>query len=821
MWTNPNGTTPSIVQVDFGPWGENMPGYGEMYCCPTSLVMQLYYLGANGFTQLAPATYDGESNPKGAAANLDRVIAGLIGTTATGGTGFGMNAGVAAYLSACGIAPDQYMTATSPNPDLASLAAALEPNIAQSPEFISMTVFWVAWYSGTPPNQLSQAGGHTLAPLMIDPSDSTKLILNNAFPSSFEKVPNEPGENPQTVAITPVPASWELGLTYPAQDYSQVVSGNEGSNGAYAILTGMQYWWISPEALPSSASYAPSPWQIASPHTLDTNGGALTVIAPLVGAGGLVKTGLGLVVLTAANGLTGANVVGRGALSSTVKSGAPFGTGAISLTGGGSLAVASGGALSIASGPGAVFEIGEGAALVINGAAAATVTIGNDASASSLQRLARGTLLIAPGAGLQALGGAQQVTIASGAPPIANGAVAPFILGKDTDASGGFLAYGDDGFTPAATLSSANTGINSAPTDALYQVVDAQIISAGGTVKLAALEVDEGGSIGGGAGTNLLVGDQSAGSVGGVILNGGSIDSGTLAFGAAESAIYVSGAGGTISSAITGGDLTSFGPGALTLTGAGSLSGSVVVNAGKLVMASSVASAAGDAPIFVNADASLEAAGLIAGRVNLGNAATLLLSDGALTGGLSSMADLAPPAPPALLRGSGVVGGQVTYGGAIQSGPAAGLITFANDVTIAGSASFTWTPQSLVDNSNSAPGLGWNGLVFQTTQSDVGTKEEHVTFYLDFTRVGSDPDGGDRFWKNSHQWTLFNFAANDGSCYWSYGNFDYVRGSFSLNWDGWDVCLFWTPASTPQSWAERQRSAAAARAAPPPGRPGG
>lgn len=157
--------------------------------------------------------------------------------------------------------------------------------------------------------------------------------------------------------------------------------------------------------------------------------------------------------------------------------------------------------------------------------------------------------------------------------------------------------------------------------------------------------------------------------------------------------------------------------------------------------------------------------------------------------------------------------------GIVRSGPTAGLLTFTNDVTISGNASFYWTPQSLVDNSNSGPGKGWNGLVFETTQSNVGANGQYVSFYLDFTRVGSDPDGGDPFWSKPHQWTLFNFAAKGGSCWWSPGNFTYARGNFGLKWDGWTVCLAWAPAKAAQSLAERRRTEAAARAAPQHGRP--
>ena len=117
MWKNPMQATPSIIQVDFGAYGQNLPGDGEMYCAPTSVVMGLYYLSANGFTQLAPATYGGQEDQ--AAINFERVIAGLMGTTAIGGTGGGFVSGVVTYLSACGLSPDQYTVNTVAWPDFA------------------------------------------------------------------------------------------------------------------------------------------------------------------------------------------------------------------------------------------------------------------------------------------------------------------------------------------------------------------------------------------------------------------------------------------------------------------------------------------------------------------------------------------------------------------------------------------------------------------------------------------------------------------------------------------------------------------------------
>ncbi len=104
-WLKSHQPTPSIIQVLFGPWGENIPGDGLQYCGPTATLMAIYYLYNNGFTQLAPAPYGGPDDPN--ATNLELVLGGLMQTSSAGGTGGGMAGGVAAYLSACGISPSQ------------------------------------------------------------------------------------------------------------------------------------------------------------------------------------------------------------------------------------------------------------------------------------------------------------------------------------------------------------------------------------------------------------------------------------------------------------------------------------------------------------------------------------------------------------------------------------------------------------------------------------------------------------------------------------------------------------------------------------------
>jgi len=310
MWKNPVSATPSIVQVDFGAYGQNLPGDGEMYCGPTSLLMGLYYLSANGFTQLAPAIYGGQEDP--AATNLERVIAGLMGCTPTGGTsGDGMLAGMVNYLSACGIAPDQYAVNNNDSPDFACIAGQIAPNVSQSPSGpIALTCFSVGWFSRSSSTDTTfvNGGGHVLAPLVaqmvvsplpplppVTPIDL--IILNNAYPAAFADVPNLPSKNPQMVVIAPVPAGWTLpNMPLPSQSYSQVLTSTLGGEDV-AVLWGAIAWTISATARPDSPSYQPSAWVLTDQVTLDTNGGNLTVVAPLSGSGGLCKAGDGVLLL--------------------------------------------------------------------------------------------------------------------------------------------------------------------------------------------------------------------------------------------------------------------------------------------------------------------------------------------------------------------------------------------------------------------------------------------------------------------------------------------------------------------------------------------
>ncbi len=821
MWKNPVTTTPSILQLDFGPWGQDLPGDGAMYCAPTSMTMGLYWLYRNGFTQLAPADFTDQDDKE--TINLETVIAGLVGASTAAGTFVdGVAYGIATYLSARGIAPSQYTTTGTDTPDVAWLTTHLAPNFLADPQDIVLSNFAVGWFwrATSTSTSFSGGGGHVLVPLDPSPPSAGCVTLNNPDPSTFLDAPND---NPQAVQIAAVPAGWTLpGLAQPSQDYTQVITPILGDTEV-AILWGAQAWAISRSALPS-AGHRPQPWEIVPGQAIDTNGGTLTVIAPVTGAGGFAKVGAGSLLLTGTNQSTGANSVAGGILASTQTSGTPFGDGAVTLSGGTLLLSANGvsAKVAIASGPGATFTTAAGGGVLkLDGSSSCVATIGGntDGATPNIVRTAAGTLVVAPGAGIGQLGTSQQVIVqGSGAnlPAVSNGIMAPYLIGIDSDAvsSGSFLDYASAGLVPATVTPSSTVPIGRATSTMIYEVVDQQTIDDGATVQVAALEID-GGTVLGPTGT-LQVGSQQAGDVAGVVLNGGDVAVATLSFGASEGLLYVA-VGTTISSTIAGtAGVTMFGPGTLALPAdnSTSLHGPFSLNSGTLVVSDTVGMPAGATEIVVGGGATLKVEGTVAGPVTVGQSGVLLLDGGTVQGGIDIAAVGDTSAEPGILQGRGQIGSGCSFGGLIQSGPGVGLIEFHAAVTISGDSGFYWRLQSLVDDTGSGPGVGWNGLQFDAPDNAVASSSQGMPFYLDFSLLpDGDPDGGNAFWNAGHTWTLFTFARFGSTFWWEPGNFFYEHGSFDITWNGHAVGLVWAPASAPQRMADRRRSAMRMRAA--------
>jgi autotransporter-associated beta strand protein len=868
MWSDPFTTTPKIVQTDFGPWGQDLPGDGEQYCAPTSTVMGLYWLAHNGFTQLAPATYSGQAADRDAATNLERVIAGLLNTSSQGGTtADGLVQGVAAYLSARGIATNQYSVVTSDNPDLAWLATQLAPNFSANPTAITLANFAVGWYAAQSAGSTTfdNFGGHVLLPLSVtpaappppSPSAQGTASLNNPEPATFLAVQNAPENVQQNVTLASVPAGWTLSdLNLPSQSYTQVVSPilgpDSSSDPLYAVLWVGQAWTLSAAARPATQGYAPSPWTLATATSINTNGGKLEVLAPLSGAGELTKLSEGELLLTDASAFTGAMLVKGGVLAAIHPSGGPlFGTGSVTLTNGGALVAPLGygnpatpftiAGYSAADGGGSNISIGPGAAMVFNGRGPFDLKITGVTGTSplNLQRLAAGTLALEVGGGAAALGVTQRVRFpvfpngtltitqfrsshiaAASMPPAPTpqpGLVAPYMIGQQDMALGsgrrGYFLYYDvaRGFfsAPVATIDS----INVASPNQVYLASADQTITAGGTATVAALEVD-GALIKGQAGSMLKVGDVLSPGFAGVILNGGGIAGAALVFGNAEALVYAGAATdqqkvAAIRSTIQGAaGLTKFGAAPLTLTAdnSASLSGPISVNSGTLIAASASGSALGVGAVTVNAGATLEACGDVAGAITVANSATLFLN-GATAGAGVNVAAIGRSSATrgGALEGFGKIAGPAHIGGIIRAGAATGVLEFAGRAVITEAANFFWRLRRLVDDSNSSLGQDWNGLQFNDSTSVIGGDNGGMTVFLDFSGVGASPDEGDHFWAVGRNWTLVKFPNGDATFYWLYGNFSYGAGNFSLSWPSPGIVLTWTPSPTPQSLAQRRK----------------
>jgi hypothetical protein len=823
LWKDPVGNTPSIVQTNFGPWGTSLPADGESYCAPTSVVMGLYYLGSNGFTQLAPPSYAGPDARESIL--FERLIAGMLGTSPTQGTG-PFNS-LADYFAARGVGLDQYSYISTGVPDLEWLHTQLAPNYEEDPQWISVTVFSVGWFYKPSEDEagcgctLCNDGGHTLAPLKVDLANGT-VTLNNAYPMSFFNVPNEPSSNPQTVALQLVPEGMTVeGLDDP-QQYSEVMTDILGSGDDFAILWLAASWTIAASALPTTPGYAPATWQIDGPKSINTNEATLTVLAPLAGHGGFVKYGAGTLLLTNSNRLMGRSEVCNGALASTQTSGAPFGTWTVILRNGGTLALAPETsdpvAVEIASGHLARFMVDAGGGTFrMDGTNDYFVTIGgcDDGELPNIVRANDGTLAIVPGGGITALGSSQKVLVAGtdgNLPPVTDGIVSPAILGIDTDLSGKFLTYdAGNGFIAASPTLSTGLGINSVTAATVYEAVDSQTIDSGTAPQLAALELN-GGTVSGN-GAQLLVGSQAADGVAGIVMNAGSIDVDTLTFGAAEAIVYASVSDGLEIASMLGGSggLSLFGPGRLTLSAdsAASLSGDVNVNTGTLIAAGT--SATGSGTVQVHSAGRLEVTGSVVGPVDVAQGATLYLHDGTLEGPVSIAAVGDSPMPGGILEGAGVVTGAATIGGTIRPGPRTGILEFLATATIAGSAMIYWRLEKLVADVDSKPGEGWNGYLFNDASSGVGLSGYAPMYLLEFGGLGVHPDAGDPFWKQPRRWQFMMFPNGYADIWFGDGNLYYSAGNFGLVLEADNsVYLTWTPTE-PQGPAQRRRAQITAR----------
>ncbi len=213
------------------------------------------------------------------------------------------------------------------------------------------------------------------------------------------------------------------------------------------------------------------------------------------------------------------------------------------------------------------------------------LSIGISGSINPFSRLNAGTLVIVPASGLAGLGTTERIKAAGLSPsvvPLTNGIVTPSIIGQENDParSGDFLTYNSTAGLLKGTYS-ASTSLQSAGSTAVFNASGPQTL----TANAAVYALKNNGQTINLNGKTLTLGSTAVADAAGVICNGGSITGGTLSVASGrEIAVYTSLAGGAITSNIGSATaaifLTTFGSGALTLTG--STFGTILANSGSL-----------------------------------------------------------------------------------------------------------------------------------------------------------------------------------------------------------------------------------------------
>ena len=792
-----------------------LPAGGEQYCGPVATAMGLYYLGHNGFTQLVPATYTpGNVADEAAAGNLALVIGGLAGTSALGGTGYiGIEAALETYFAAKGISSSRFTYSVigdtlppTAGPDPTWFGQQLAPNSQTSPppDQIVFSTLLVGWYheSGTTDTYV-RGGGHFVNVAAAD-GVTGSLTVFNPYPSSFDSTAaNVPSSNPQVVGTSYLPANWIVNGASGLTQYAQIQSGTtlgDLSTTKSIMEIGMG-WGVYRSALPTDLAYGIDDWQITTTQFLNTNAGSLDVLARLTGAGGIAKAGLGTLLLTNDNLLTGSNSLYGGTLASSfaggtaLAPGTPFGTGTVVGEVSSVLDFRPDDAtpqaihFTLAAGAGSTFQIDAGGTeihLTKGANSSLTVTIGGntDGTTPNLVGANQVHVEILVGYGLASLGGTTKLLVAgsgSNLPAITNGMVLPLILGKDNDVdeTASFLTYDvTGGFLPATPILASATGINDPGISAttIYRADTSQTVAGAGAA-VYALEVSAGQTV---SGTGTLAIGPGAG-VAELILNGGTVAA-PVSFGSAEAVVLADLQGGTIAAPITGtGGLIKAGRGPLVLTADNpGLSGRIAVNEGMLVAANTAGSATGSASVMLQSDATLQiaAGGRIAGGIGVANEGILSLAGGTAAG------DVTVAAPIGVERGGtvegyGTVSGTALLEGDIRAGTTAGNLSFDGPATLSGS-SFYWRLDTLADDATSQVATDWNTLSFQGT-AELGRAGSPLTIFLEFA-AGISPQSGDPFWNSAHAWTLFDMH-NQWSGFYSAGNFSFAEGQFAFAWN--------------------------------------
>jgi autotransporter-associated beta strand protein len=769
-------TTPLLVQDGFGYGGAELPADGLTYCGPTAVAMSLLWLGKNGWNQIGPAA---PTQPD--ALDLDLLLAGLADTAPLGGTNAdNLQKAVVTYLSAAGIPSSAFTYQRINQPSVETIA-----QLNQNQTVVTLMLGWYTPGSGS--NTYQRIGGHFVAILGQQQPNPEDLTIGNPCPGSLGPVPDLPA-----FALQTLPTSNFTGTSgdLPVQPNTYYLQFPDvtWSGWTQAVTPVLEAVFALTVAMSEQSRNGPTAalWALDMAQTIDTNGASFIVLAPLAGAGGLVKQGDGALTLRAANTTTGPNQIAGGSLTCTEAG--TFGAGGIAMSGG-ALVVDPGGtgaevALAVAGGQKSQFSFSGSTALqlAIGDNTSLAVTLGGPTSGDGpgLVQTGPGALMISVDVGAATLGAACTLTVPAGIGNLASSSIVPSIVAQSPQSAGAldFLIYGESGFVPPSYTSSTQTSINSATALDVYSVDNPQTLQPGATASVFALKAGPYEVSAAGANAVLKVGPQQAGETAGVILNDATFTTGfELDLGASDAAIYASGSA-VVEAVISGsGQLIFCGPGTLSLTGANLCTGSVLVLSGTLGVNNVVGSgsATGTGQVTVQGAGILSIEGTVSGAISAEDGATVILQSGSAASSLDVDDQ-------SILAGMGSVAGSATIEGQILAGSTPGSVQFQGDVTITGTTIFAWTLFDLEDNFTVGQSPQWNSLSFTT--ASIGQQDNGITVILDMTKLGSlDPNSDDEFWTSSHTWTLFQTKNAFNGIWYQLLQPQFRAGYFSLSND--------------------------------------
>ena len=490
----------------------------------------------------------------------------------------------------------------------------------------------------------------------------------------------------------------------------------------------------------------------------------LTLNGPVNGAGGLIKSGTGNLILGGNNGYVGGTQLNAGGLS--VGADSALGAGALLVNGQATLdsranvtlsnAVTLNGALTVAGSNGLSLNgIIDGAAqLIKNGGANLSLNGGNSYGGGTL--LNAGTLTVGNSSAL----GTGTLTVGGNA-TLDNSA--PLVLANAIDLNADLTVAGTQDLTLAGVL---------AGNAALIKNGTAGLTLSGNNLMSGPLTVLGGTLTTVGAGA---LGNTSAATVGsGANLNLGSsatfntlAGNGTLQV-AAGNTLAVAGNntfGGTLSG---NGALDKVGTGTLNLTGNSGLTGATSVTGGTLNVAGSLASNS----VTVNSGATLTGAGTLAGAVTVADGGHLGLSSGS-----------------ALSVGSLILGGNANLDvglGAPVVGGGSGLLNVGGDLVLDGNLNVSdlgGFGSGVYNLINYSGALTNNGLTLGTLPSSVIADDLQLQTAVSnkVNLVVTAPNTTVQFWDGNQ--LIGNGAIEGGNGTWGGGtNWANVDGSLNQNW---------------------------------------